>query len=215
MVVIRNVRFDAALSALAAVGLLVVLGGPAMADGVGDPAEGERRLHSEVCMECHGEDGNSISDAVPKLAGQNAGYIAKQINDFRAGKRENPTMTVMAAGLNVDGLADIAAFFAAHPRLGDFAAGSAPKGRELFLAGDAARGIAPCAGCHGDDAKGTVLDKMIVPNIAAQHRTYLREQLRNWRSGERANSAEGIMNKIAKPLTDAEIDDLATYLSGL
>lgn len=181
-----------------------------------DAQLGGRHLAGEVCQECHGEDGNSVSDNTAKLSGQFPAYIAKQIRDFKSGNRAHPIMTDMARGLDEAKVDDIAAFFGAQSRDREPNPGEAPEGRRLFLAGDAGRGIAPCATCHGDDAKGRAqLAGAVVPNLAGQHRTYLREQLRNWRSGARANSPQGMMAEAAHPLSDAEIDDLATYLSGL
>jgi cytochrome c553 len=79
-------------------------------------------------------------------------------------------------------------------------------------AGDAAAGKAKsavCAGCHG--ANG-VSAAPIYPNLAGQKEAYLAAQLKAFRDGTRANA---IMAPMAKPLTDADIDNLAAYYAGL
>lgn len=193
---------------------------PALADplgeraGAGDPAAGAVKLLAETCHECHGEDGNSTSPSYPKLAGQFAGYLVKQIHDFKTGARTNAVMTIMAQNLSESALVDIAAHFAASPPTPSEGK-SDPLGRSLFVSGDPARGVPACVGCHGPDGRGVVAGSVIYPAIGGQQSGYLREQLRNWRSGERSNSADGVMNQIAKPLTDSEISAVAEYLSSL
>jgi len=183
--------------------------------GRGDPVAGKLKLQSEVCRECHGEDGNSISAFAPNLAGQHAEYIVKQVHNFQAGQRENPTMDMMAPTIDDSALIDVAAFFASNePVAGEGAAFNAAA-KELFTNGDADRGIPACAGCHGADGKGMVAGGVVYPLIGKQRWSYLRSQLRDWKLGERANSPDGIMNKIAGALTDAEIEPLARYIAGL
>jgi cytochrome c553 len=183
--------------------------------GRGNPVAGKLKLKSEVCRECHGEDGNSISDFAPNLAGQNADYIVKQVHNFQAGQRENPTMDMMAPTVDDSALIDIAAFFASNEPIKSDGAKFNAAAQDLFANGDADRTIPPCAGCHGADGKGSVSGGMVTPLIGGQRWTYLRAQLRNWKLGERANSPDGIMNKIAGSLTDAEIEPLARYIAGL
>ena len=59
----------------------------------GDPQKGQEK--SVVCQGCHGPDGNSLGPDWPNLASQNATYIQKQVADFQAGKRKDPTMSTM------------------------------------------------------------------------------------------------------------------------
>lgn len=206
-------------SALLAVAIACIMG-PALAEtpaeraANGNPAAGAVKLQAETCHECHGDDGNSISPSYPKLAGQFAAYIVKQIHDFQSGARKNATMTVMAQNLGEAALIDIAAHFAVGtPAPGEGKGDS--LGRELFANGDPARDLPACATCHGQDGKGFASGAILYPSVRGQHSVYLREQLRNWRMGERHNSPDGVMNTIAKPLTDAEINALAEYLSSL
>lgn len=182
----------------------------------GNAQAGKAKAEDERCVECHGYDGNAndIEDGVgnigkfPRLAGQQAGYIVKQFAEFRSGKRHNDTMAIMAKSVADADLADIAAYFASQKLVAGDRREADPLGRNLFLNGDAGRGILPCAGCHTSAQPEN-------PRLAGQHRRYLQKQLIEWRAGERRNSPGGIMNAVAQGLTDREIDVLADYLSSL
>lgn len=186
---------------------------------LGDAAAGKARLDEARCPECHGDDGNADNgDGVgnigkfPKLAGQRADCIVKQFRNFRSGERQNETMTAMAASIGDDQLLDIAAYFSSLPHMGGDGA-KAAAGRRLFAEGSAERGIPPCAGCHGPAGKS--IQDGSAPVIGGQHKRYLKKQLVEWRVGERANSPGGVMNGVARRLTDEEIEALADYVSGL
>ena len=181
--------------------------------GEGHPKDGLRRLRGEVCQECHGGDGNPISDSVPRLAGQDGRYLTKQLRDFRSGARVHDVMTVMAQGLSEDAIPDIAAYFASNTAHLDEDGASSAAGQALYETGVAARDIPACQSCHGGDAKGAVIGEMIVPRLAGQKRAYLRGQLASFRAEERQNSADGVMIKASHGLRDADIEALAAYLS--
>lgn len=188
----------------------------------GDALAGKAKAEDERCVECHGHDGNAndIEDGVanigkfPRLAGQNVGYIIKQFGEFRSGKRENETMAVMAKTVSPADLADIAAYFSSQKAMLGDSNGDNPLGNRLFHEGDAARGILACVGCHNERSAGSVPSAAETPLIVGQHRRYLQKQLMEWRAGVRHNSPGGIMNTMAKTLSDAEIDALADYISG-
>jgi cytochrome c553 len=124
-------------------------------------------------------------------------------------------MTIMAEDLSATDKADIAAYFASQKIMHGEGGGENPLAKNLFVNGDQARDIPACVSCHGDNGKGKVTDKVTYPVIGGQRRVYLRSQLINWKLGDRKNSPGGVMNKIAKSLTDDEIDALANYISGL
>lgn len=178
-------------------------------------AAGARRLASEPCQECHGETGNSLSRSTPKLAAQAAAYLVKQLHDFQTGAREHPVMSTMAASLTGEDRRDIAAYFSTRAREPEAQPLSSARGRDLFRDGDVDRGIPQCASCHGEAGQGASARGVTAPMLARQHRTYLRIQLLRWRLGERRNSPEGVMNRVASLLTDDDIDALAEHLSGL
>ena len=178
----------------------------------GDPVAGKSK--SLLCQGCHGEDGNSLTDLVPKLAGQNAGYILKQVHNFQGGIRKHAIMNDLAVTVNDQDLADIAAYFESLPMMKG--TGTDNKiGKELFLKGDLSRKVVACVNCHGKNGKGINPNASMFPVIGGQNKAYLSRQLMNFRKDERNNSPNKIMNKITHKLTDAEIEGLADYVSGL
>lgn len=78
----------------------------------GDAAAGKAK--AVVCSACHGLDGNSVNPMWPKLAGQHAAYLTKQMKDFRSGARKDPVMAPMAMPLSDDDIEDISAFYASQ-----------------------------------------------------------------------------------------------------
>jgi cytochrome c553 len=183
--------------------------------GSGNVLLGKQKIRSENCQECHGEFGIGLSNAAPKLAGQYADYLIKQLHDFQSGARRHPVMNAMADGLSEDDMADIAAYFASNPVMHGEPHPPQRVAQELFLHGDAKRNVLPCQSCHGASAQGKFAPTECYPVLGGQYAIYLREQLINWRSGTRHNSPSGVMNVIAHSLSDDEIAALAEYLSGL
>lgn len=185
----------------------------------GDAEAGKAK--SAVCAACHSADGNSAVDMYPKLAGQHASYLYKQLRDYKTGMetagkqgRNNSIMFGMVAALSDQDMKDLAAYFASQK----MKAGSTPenvisKGEQLYRGGDAARGIAACIACHGPRGNGTSLGRF--PKISYQHANYLKTTLQEFRSGQRANDLNGMMQDIAKKLTDEDIEVLSQYLGGL
>ncbi|MQA20133.1 c-type cytochrome [Rugamonas sp. FT103W] len=198
---------------------------PASAAPRGDPVVGREKADSERCLECHGGSGEGQGFSVgtdgkfAKLGGQYPEYIIKQIQDFRSGKRKHEFMKMMATGISDADLADIAAYFATLPPM-PAAAKSAQAhqqataplshAQQLYAQGDPARKLPACTSCHGEGGKGTA---GAGPVIGGQGQRYLEQQLHDWRSGSRNNSAGGVMNQFAAPLSDAEIEALARYVS--
>jgi cytochrome c553 len=68
-----------------------------------------------VCAACHGANGISVSEAIPNLAAQRAGYLEAQLKVLKDGTRKNPVMNAIAAQLSPDDIANVAAYFAAQP----------------------------------------------------------------------------------------------------
>ncbi len=84
----------------------------ANAIAAGDMAAGKSK--SASCGACHGPDGNSTNPTWPKLAGQHAAYVVKQLKAFKSGERKDPLMSPMAAGLSEKDMQDVAAYYAAQ-----------------------------------------------------------------------------------------------------
>ena len=169
----------------------------------------------DTCVSCHGADGNSVNPIWPKLAGQGAPYIAKQLHDFKGGRRADPLMSGMAMAVPDDKVDEVAAYFA-----GQAAQPAAPvkpelveQGKQLYVAGNPATGITACAACHGPNGNGNAA--AIFPALGAQHAAYTIKQLQMFRDGSRANDPNQMMRDIAARLTEQEIEALAMYLSTL
>ena len=181
--------------------------------GSGDPAAGKNK--AELCFGCHGEDGNSPDSETPKLAGQYGIHISKQVRNYLAGTRSHMVMSGMAASVSDEDLNDISAYFASQPMMkGDLPSGN-QIGKYLFENDDLPRMLVSCKSCHGDTGKGLSPDNPVYPVIGGQHKDYLLRQLMNFRNGIRNNSPGGVMNTTVHRLSDAELEALADYVSGL
>jgi len=90
-----------------AVATAAVMTSPAFA---GDVAAGKAK--STMCAACHGADGTSMVPMYPNLKGQKEAYLAKQLKDFKAGKRKDPVMAPMAAPLSDADIANLSAYYA-------------------------------------------------------------------------------------------------------
>lgn len=181
--------------------------------GKGNPVAGKAK--SQLCQGCHGVVGLSVEDLIPNLAGQYAVYLTKQVHNYQTFERKHQIMNAMAQTTSEEELLDISAYFASQKQMKGNGKGESQIAKNLFLKGDSARNILACVSCHGENGKGKTPADSTYPVIGGQHRQYLRAQLINWRAGERANSPGNVMNTVTKSLTDAEIETLAEYISGL
>lgn len=184
------------------------------ASAQGDAAAGEGKV--VICATCHGAGGNSLIAQNPSLAGQNASYIVKQLQDYQSGARQNPIMAPMAASLSERDMEDIGAYYASQQRKlvgaqpGDDALALAES---LYRAGNADISAAACTACHSPTGKGNAPAGF--PAVGGQHSEYTLAQLRAFRAGERNNDLNGMMRTVVERLTDAELEALANYLAGL
>jgi len=193
----------------------VIAGGMDISDG--DAKAGKTK--SELCQGCHGEKGMSVDPTTfPNLAGQYAGYIFKQVQDFQLGNRNNDTMSAMAATVtSLKDLKDIAVYYASQPIMkGKGSGGSlADKGKQIFLKGDPKSGVYGCINCHGKNGKGKSKSNSLFPVIGGQNKPYIVKQLKDLKAGTRNNDPAGMMRDIASKLSDAQINAVAEYVSGL
>ena len=179
----------------------------------GDPAKAQK-IVNDVCGGCHATDGNSSSPAYPSLAGQHPEYIAKQLTEFRSGARKNAIMAPNAAKLTDAEILDLAAYYSAQqpkPKMAKDAALVA-EGQKIYKGGNAGSGVPACASCHGPAGSGIPVQ---FPRLAGQHAKYVLSQLKNFRSGDRANDGGKMMQVIARKMTDQEMKAAAEYISGL
>ncbi len=179
----------------------------------GNPAEA-KAIVDKVCGACHGADGNSTSPSFPNLAGQSPEYINKQLNEFKAGIRKNATMAPNVTTLSQTDMLNLAAYFSAQqpkPRMAKDPALVA-AGQKLYKGGNPGSGVPACAACHGPTGVGIPVQ---FPRLAGQHAKYVLGQLKNFRSGDRANDGGKMMRVIARKMTDQEMQAVAEYVSGL
>jgi cytochrome c553 len=178
---------------------------------VADASKAENIVNT-VCMACHGADGNSVISLNPKLAGQHPEYLEKQLTEFKSGKRANAVMSGMAAGLSEEDMKNLAAYFSNQKinLAGAKENGKGSLGEKIYRAGIAETKVPACAACHGPNGAG--LPKQF-PRLSGQHADYTLAQLKNFRTGERANAP--MMMAIAAKLTDQQMAAVADYIQGL
>jgi cytochrome c553 len=204
-------RANAALLLLAAT--VLVAASSALRADEPDAAD---KLHAQkvaitVCGTCHGPQGNNTQPKFPRLAGQNANYLATQLKAFRSQTRGDPDaisyMWGMAAELDDDTIAALAAYYAAQKADaspgGDAAA--IARGREIYEHGISAEGVPACSTCHGPDAHGT----QDFPRLAGQHAQYVLKQLGSFQSNMRKVA---IMHGVAQNLRLPEMESVAAFL---
>ena len=169
-------------------------------------------LSSQVCAACHTADGTRGSPANPILAGQHPEYLAKQLSEFKSGKRSNPVMKGFAASLSDSDMRDVAAFYASKQVKPGFAKNKElyALGQKIYRGGIPDKQVPACAGCHSPTGAGIPSQ---YPRIGGQHADYTEAQLVGFRSGQRGNSAP--MAAIAARMSDSEIKAVADYLAGL
>ncbi|MDG4550473.1 MAG: c-type cytochrome [Candidatus Contendobacter sp.] len=189
-----------------------LLGSATATLAAGDPTAGKTK--SATCAACHSADGNSAMAQYPKLAGQSADYLLKQLQDYKSGARANPIMAGMVAPLSPQDMEDLAAFYASQQiARGAADQALAPVGEALFRGGNLTNGVSACSACHGATGAGNPAAKF--PALAGQHADYTMAQLKAFRALERANDAGQMMRAIAAKMTDPEIKAVASYIQGL
>lgn len=194
----------------AAIFMLGGLNNVALAEG--DAAAGQ--AISAACIACHGADGKAIQPAYPNLAGQHASYLAKQLKEYRDGDRVNALMSGQAANLSDQNILDLAAYFSQMDKIEGVASeDNLTLGMNIYRGGITSAGVAACAACHGPAGQGN--PGAVWPIISGQNAQYSADQLRYFRSGERANDPNAMMRGVAKRMTDEEIDAVANYIAGL
>ncbi len=188
----------------------IFLCGIAVADDAA--LERARKIVSGSCFLCHGTHGEAGSELSPRLAGQNAAYLVKQLGNFKSGERKSSAMQPMVANLGAEDFRALGLYFSRQKSEPHAPADSklAAQGMVVYTRGGAATEVAACTGCHGERGHGT--ENM--PRLAGQVAAYLATQLRNFGSRERTND-NAVMHSIAAKMTEAEIAAVAEYLSGL
>jgi cytochrome c553 len=207
------------LRAVLAVTVLAFGAGAAHAQQAKKPdlAKGQQ-IASQACAACHGADGNSTSPANPKLAGQHADYVYKQLVNFvpkegaKEAERANAVMMGFAMQLSDEDRRNLAAFYASQAKKPSAAKSkeSVELGQSIYRAGIPGKQVPSCAGCHGPTGAGIPAQ---YPRLSGQWAEYTESQLVQFRGGQRKNGAQ--MTAIAARMSDAEIKAVADYVAGL
>ena len=185
--------------------LLLALAGVFSTAHAQDAQHGSTKV--QMCIGCHGIVGYQADFPqvykVPKIAGQDAKYIAAALTEYRGGDRLFPTMRSIASSLTDQDIADIAAYLQ----------GGEPIKPSTTVAGKAPAQVATCVACHGGN--GTGAEQPISPTppvLAGQHEDYLEQALTAYRNGRRKNAVMDSMAQMLK--TDDDIKTAATFFAG-
>lgn len=193
------------------VAALVVMG--VASSAIAADAERGQKL-SSTCAACHGADGNSMAPNFPKLAGQHASYIEKELHDFKSGARKDPVMSGMVAPLDAEKMADLAAYFSSQTtKIGSTNKDLLALGEKIYRGGNKEDGVAACIACHGPTGAGNPPAKF--PRLSGQHATYVEKALNDFKEGIRSNDPNHMMRDIAAKMTSKEIKAVASYVEGL
>lgn len=161
------------------------------------------------CSACHGFAGNSKSATMPVLAGMNAAYLKKALQDYASGKRPSPEMepySKMAVQLGVD---DVASYFAAQTKQ------PTPVAADPAAVARGRTASQQCAICHGPAGKGDVTKG--IPDLSGQPAGYLMSQIMLFKADRRSPGDEPLkaMKALMKSVPDDQVADIAAYYSSL
>ena len=204
-----------------ATGLLVLAGQPGLISAGTATSKTKRSVTSpgpadtSVCAACHGADGEGSSAAnVPRIAGQSAEYLRKQLEDYASGARDNAIMANFARSLSFEQRGQLAKRYSAMsaPLLSEPAANpmQLARGHQLAYQGDEAVRVQACNSCHGPDGSGVL---HAAPYLAGQSSEYISSALKAFHAGSRRNDAGELMRSVAGRLADADIAAASAYFA--
>ena len=169
-----------------------------------------KKIAGGSCFLCHGAQGESTSEIFPRLAGQHAEYVAKQLEAFKSGQRKSTTMADMVAKLTPDEMLALGRYYekmptqptpAKEPQL-------AAMGQYIYQNGNKFSGVPACASCHGPDAQGTAT----LPRLASQIPGYIHTQLKSFNKRDRTND-NAVMHAVVEKMTELEMVVVAEFVS--
>jgi cytochrome c553 len=177
-----------------------------------DAAQRAEEIVQGKCFVCHGADGESSSPVFPRLAGQHARYIERQLADYKSGRRKSSAMQAMVEDLSPEDFKALGRYFESRKPQAHAVADPelAQVGRFIFLRGNPYSGVAACSSCHGPAGGGTET----LPRLAGQHAQYTENQLKAFNKRERTND-NAVMHAIASKLSELELKAVSSYISGL
>ncbi|MEO9080458.1 MAG: c-type cytochrome [Rhodanobacter sp.] len=169
------------------------------------------------CMACHGLDGGGQAAAgYPRLAGLDATYLQKQLDDFASGSRDNAVMKPTATVLSEDERHALAVYYSKLPLPPNLAKPATPMpaidsaGAMLANRGDWSRGVPGCVQCHGPGGVGVGAS---FPPLAGQSAAYIEAQLKAWQNGTRQNDPLQLMQHLSKALSAQDIQAVAAWFA--
>jgi cytochrome c553 len=191
------------LSAISALALTLVIAPALFAQSEPPPPKPSQ---VPLCESCHGPNGNATIPQNPILAGQTWRYTYIQLQDFKAGRRQDPQMAPVVADLSRDDMMALGNWFAAQkPVPNQFNADPAK-----VVAGRKTSDAVLCPMCH----LGGFVGQNEIPRVAGQNYEYVVKQLQDFKHKRRTNDA-GSMTSVAATLSDQDIDNLAQYITTL
>jgi cytochrome c553 len=171
-----------------------------------------------ACSVCHGMQGQGQPDAgYPRLAGLNADYLLRQLDDFANNSRENELMAPIAKALSPAERAAVATYYASVST----AQAEEPKqlnqadvslGAVVANEGRWSGGLPACRQCHGPSGQGVGRS---FPRLSGQGYAYLLNQLKAWKEGKRSNDPLSLMTGVVSKLSEKEIEAVAAYFASL
>jgi cytochrome c553 len=185
----------------------------------GNAENGSKKV--AMCVGCHGIIGYQASfpevHKVPMIAGQSETYLASALAAYKGGDRKHPTMRAIADSLNEQDIADIAAYYS---RLG-LEEGDAPPATVAKQPSERVQALISrdkdnaCTKCHG--ANFNTPNDGTVAKLAGQHADYLYVALKSYKTEKnlQIGRSNGVMSQQAKKFSNAELKELANYISSL
>ena len=170
-----------------------------------------KKIAGGSCFLCHGVNGESTSEIFPRLAGQHAEYIAKQLGAFKSGARKSTAMAEMVSKLTPDEMVALGKYYEkmSIPREEPKEPQLAAMGQYIFHNGNKFSGVPACVACHGTTAQGAAN----LPRLAGQFSGYIHTQLKSFNKRERTND-NAVMHVVAEKMTELEMAAVAEYVSG-
>ena len=162
---------------------------------------------ANACFSCHGLQGQGDGVSVPRLAGLDAGYLQKQMEDYAADTRHHDVMSAIARRLDADSRRDVASHYAALPAPQGL--GEARAAPAIWHQGDMARDVPACSSCHGMAGEGVGPGN---PAVSGQPSAYTVDQLMRWKRAERRNDPRNVMSQAVAGLSGREISAIALWL---
>ncbi|GKS70069.1 hypothetical protein W03_20730 [Nitrosomonas sp. PY1] len=185
------------------------------------PSEKPDTLDDRVkaCIICHRDADKINRDAYfPRIAGKPAGYLYNQLRNFRDGKRYYQPMAILLENMSDEYMLEIAQYFASlpytypEPVVHTLSSAEVRSVETLINSGDPARDLPACSACHGEALMGV---RPYIPGLLGLPHAYLAAQFGGWRNGGiMRGQTPDCMSKIAKKLTQEEVNAIALWLPG-